>query len=171
MKRETAHRDRAIVMALLDTGLRASELCNLKLADVELATGCVAVRQCKGRKDRLVYLGKVGRKTLWRYLSTRADARPDDPLFVTRENHGLDRDWLLKLFENLGERASVPDLHPHRLRHTFATEFLRNGGNLLGLPRLLGHTSLDMVRRYAEIVEADLAKAHETGSPADRWHL
>ncbi len=65
----------------------------------------------------------------------------------------------------------MANLHPHRLRHIFATEFLRNGGNLLGLQRLLGHSSLEMVRRCAAIAEADLAKAHEAGSPAEKWRL
>jgi integrase/recombinase XerD len=171
MKRETATRDRAIVLLLLDAGLRASELCHLSIGDVDLTTGKVTVREGKGGKDRVTYLGKVARKALWRYLSSRGTTRPADPLFVTREERPLDRDRLVKLFAGLGERAGVVGLHPHRLRHTFATEFLRNGGNLLGLQRLLGHSSLEMVRRYAEIVDADLAKAHESGSPADRWRL
>jgi integrase/recombinase XerD len=171
MKRETVHRDRAIVVLLLDTGLRATELCRLTVGDVELSSGRATVRQGKGGKDRVVYLGKSARKVVWRYLSERTDSRPSDALFVTREGREVDRDRLGKLFANLGERAGVAGLHPHRLRHTFATEFLRNGGNLLSLQRLLGHSSLEMVRHYAAIVEADLARAHETGSPADRWHL
>jgi integrase/recombinase XerD len=171
MKRETAHRDRSIILFLLDTGLRVSELCHLTVKDADLTTGRVMVYQGKAQKDRVVYAGKAARKLLWRYLSTLGTTLPDDPLFVTRDGRSLDRGRLLKLFTNLGERAEVSDLHPHRLRHTFATEFLRNGGNLLGLQRLLGHSSLEMVRRYAAIVEADLARAHETSSPADRWHL
>jgi integrase/recombinase XerD len=83
----------------------------------------------------------------------------------------MDRGRLLKLFKNLWDRAGVADVHPHRLRHSFATEFLRNGGNLLGLQRLLGHSSLEMVKRYADIVDADLDQAHDMGSPADRWRL
>ena len=83
----------------------------------------------------------------------------------------LDRGRLQKLLHNLGERAGIGSVHLHQLRHTFATEFLRNGGNLLALQRMLGHSSLDMVRRYAMIVDADLAHAQETGSPADKWRL
>lgn len=171
MRRDTALRDRAIVLVLLDAGLRASELCALTVGDVDLSSGRVLVRKGKGGKGRVVYLGKMARRAVWKYLATRAQPRPDEPLFLTREGRALNPDRLVKLFANLGRRAGVANLHPHRLRHTFATEFLRNGGNLLGLQRLLGHSSLEMVRRYAAIAEADLAKAHETGSPADRWRL
>ncbi len=171
MRRDCGPRDKAVVMVLLDSGLRASELCNLTVGDVDLATGRVLVRCGKGGKGRISYLGKAARKSLWRYLSQRKGGKPDDPLFLTREDTALTPDRLQKLFVNLGERADVADLHPHRLRHTFATEFLRNGGNVLGLQRLLGHSSLEMVKRYAAIADADLAKAHEAGSPADKWRL
>lgn len=170
MRRDTALRDRAIVLVLLDAGLRASELCNLTVGDVDLSSGRVLVRKGKGGKGRVVYLGKMARRAVWKYLAGR-QTRADEPLFLTREGRALNPDRLVKLFANLGRRAGVANLHPHRLRHTFATEFLRNGGNLLGLQRLLGHSSLEMVRRYAAIAEADLAKAHETGSPADKWRL
>lgn len=169
-RRPTAARDRAIVLTLLDAGLRAAELCNLSIDDVDLDSGKLFVRKGKGGKGRIVYVGKAARKALWRYLSKRK-AKPTDPLLVTSDERPFDRDRLRQLLCNLGERAGVANLHPHRLRHTFATEFLQNGGNLLGLQRLLGHNSLEMVRRYAAIAEADLARAHETGSPADKWRL
>lgn len=171
MPRGTATRDKAIIIVLVDTGLRASEVCALTRADVELSTGQVVVRRGKGGRGRFVYLAKSSRKALARYLAQRKNAEPADPLFVTREGRPFTPDRLQKLLRRLGERAGVPGLHPHRLRHTFATESLRNGGNVLGLQRLLGHSSLEMVRRYATIADADLAKAHEAGSPADKWRL
>ncbi len=171
MRRDNALRDKAIIMVLLDAGLRAGELCALTIGDVDLSSGRILIREGKGGKGRLAYLGKQARRALWRYLSQRQETKRTDWLFLTREDRPLTPDRLVKLFRNLGERAGVDNLHPHRLRHTFATQFLRNGGNLLGLQRLLGHASLEMVRRYAVIAEVDLARAHETGSPADRWRL
>lgn len=171
MQRVNGVRDKAIVLTLLDAGLRASELCALTIEDADLSSGRILVQHGKGGKGRITYLGNAARRAVWRYLNHRGDARQDDPLFVTREDRPLNPDQLGKLFHRLGLRAGVSDLHPHRLRHSFATEFLRNGGNLLGLQRLLGHSSLVMVQRYAAIAEADLARAHETGSPADRWRL
>jgi len=170
MRHPTATRDRALVLFLLDTGVRASELGDLKLEDVDLESGKVVIRKGKGGKGRIVYLGRVGRKALWRYLSKRK-AKPADPLFLTSADRPFDRCALRRLLARLGERAGVPNLHPHRLRHTFATEFLRNGGNLLSLQRLLGHATLEMVRKYAAIAEVDLARSHEDGSPVDRWRL
>ncbi len=171
MQRDQALRDRAIVLVLLDSGLRASELGNLTVGDVDLASGKITVTLGKGAKDRIAYLGKATRRILWRYLASRSKPRSDEPLFVTRDGHFMTPNRLDQLFDHLGERAEVAKLHPHRLRHTFATEFLRNGGNLLALQRLLGHSSLEMVKRYAAIVDADLERAHETGSPADKWRL
>lgn len=170
MRRPTAARDRALVLFLLDSGLRASEFGDLKVEDVDLESGKVLIKKGKGGKGRIVYVGKATRKALWRYLSKRK-TRPSDPLFLTSGDRPFERCALRRLLARLGERAGVPNLHPHRLRHTFATEYLRNGGNLLALQRLLGHASLEMVRKYAAIAEVDLARAHENGSPADKWRL
>ena len=92
MRRSTARRDRAIILTLLDTGLRASELCSLTVDDVDLKRGKINVKHgvgggAKGGKGRIVFLGKVARKTLWRYLAEREDGEdPPAPLFVTKTN-------------------------------------------------------------------------------------
>jgi integrase/recombinase XerD len=171
MRRDTALRDRAIVLVLLDTGVRAAELCDLKVGDIDLTTGRVIVRKGKGGRGRTVYLGKAARRAVWRYLSQREDAAASDPLFVGRNDRPLAGSSLHRLIRRLGERAGVRNLHPHRFRHSFATEFLRNGGDLLSLQRLLGHRGLEMVRRYAEITDTDLERVHRGGSPADQWRL
>lgn len=171
MTRDTASRDKAIVLTLLDSGLRSGELCRLTLADLDMATGCITVKLGKGAKNRLAYLGKAGRRALWRYLSQRGELRQDAALFATREGRAFTADRLTKLFARLGERAGVARLHPHRLRHSFATEMLKNGANLFALQQLLGHSTLEMVHRYAVVAQVDLASAHEASSPADRWRL
>ena len=70
-----------------------------------------------------------------------------------------------------GARANVAGAGAHRFRHTFAINFLRNGGNLLALQDILGHSTLTMVRRYARLAEVDIAAAQRGASPADRWRL
>jgi integrase/recombinase XerD len=172
MARATAVRDKAILLVLLDTGLRAAELCALTVGDVDLKSGEVRVRRGKGGRGRLAYLGAAARRAVWRSLLERGRPTGEAPLFCGRDGRfPLTPDALLRLLKRLGERAGVADVHPHRFRHTFATEFLRNGGDVLTLQRLLGHRSLTMVQRYAEIVAADLQRAHAKASPADAWRL
>ena len=177
MRRPTGTRDRAMLLTLLDTGLRASELCALLIGDVDMKTGKVDVKHgaqggAKGGKGRVVYLGKAARRALWRYLATREDGEdPRAPLFLGKFDRPLSKETLRLLVKNLGKKAEVKKSHPHRFRHTFSITYLRSGGDLFTLQALLGHGSLDMVQRYAKIAQIDIQQAHRRASPADNWHL
>jgi len=102
--------------------------------------------------------------TLWRYLS-KTEVDPAQSLFR------LSPRSIRSLILRLGKSAAVPHTHPHRFRHTFAIEYLRNGGDIFTLQRILGHSSLDMVRRYLTIAQTDIQTAHRRASPVDRWQL
>jgi len=177
MRRPTGKRDRALILTLLDTGLRASELCALKIGDVDAKTGKVQIKHgllggAKGGKGRTVYLGKAVRRALWLYLSSREDGEdPDAPLFLGKYNRPMNRDVLRQVIASLGDKASVKHCHPHRFRHTFAITYLREGGDVFTLQALLGHHSLDMVQHYARIAEVDIERVHRRASPADNWRL
>ena len=164
-------------MILLDTGLRASELCALKVENVDLRTGKVEVAHgaeggAKGGRGRIVYLGKVARKAIWRYLVDRDDGEePYAPVFVTKDGRPMNPSSLRLLIKRLGKKARVQNVYPHKFRHTFAITYLRSGGDVFTLQSLLGHGSLDMVRHYAQIAEIDLRDAHRRASPADNWRL
>lgn len=173
-KRETGTRDQAMVLFLLDTGLRVGEMCRLKIEDVILETGEVHIAPYgsgQKTKSRHVYLGKAAKSILWKYLTERGETYPDDPLFLSARNRSMNPNSVAHLFRSLGERVGVDDVHPHRFRHTFATEYLRNGGSIETLQYLLGHSTLKMVLKYAQITSGDAANAHRKASPADRWHL
>lgn len=71
----------------------------------------------------------------------------------------------------LGAKAGVQDCHPHRFRHTFAVNFLRNGGNAFEIQMALGHTTLQMVQTYLALAQADLDAAHRKASPVENWRL
>lgn len=173
----TAARDRMIVMLLYDTGLRASELCDLTLDDVDVLQRKISVRHGKGDKARTVRLGKRCSKFVWEYLKDRLkpDTRQSEPLILVSENSDdprpMTRFVLRKLLSRIGERAGVKNVHPHRFRHSFATDYLRNGGKMIALQELLGHSDLEMVRRYAKFVEADIALDHAEASPGDKLRL
>lgn len=172
--RSTADRDRAIILLLLDTGLRASELCGIKFGDINMTANSIKVLG-KGQKERLVYFGKRTSKALWKLLTPRLkDAQPEDPVFVVGpedDPRPLTRDVLRRLLARLGERAGVANVHPHRFRHTFAITYLRNQGDLFTLQDLLGHSDMAMVKRYARIAQTDCARVHQKASPVDNWRL
>jgi len=174
-------RDRAIILLLLDTGMRAGELCippkrkapnttGLLLKNVDLKDLQVKVTG-KGDKERILPISPPVAKAIWRYLTTRPDALPHEPLILSRKGGCLTTDGLIQLIKHLGKRAGVPGSHPHRFRHTFAINLLRNGANAYELQAMLGHTSLEMVKRYLKLAQVDLEAAHKRASPVSNWHL
>jgi site-specific recombinase XerD len=177
-KRPTAERDQAILLLLLDTGVRASELCDLCIIDLNLATNTAQVRG-KGRgrdkKGRVVPFGSRTTRAIWRYLTPRVANRDQhDPVFTVGpddDERPLHRDILGQLVRRIGDRAGVNNAHPHRFRHTFAITYLRNDGDIFTLQRILGHSDLTMVKRYLAIVQTDIERAHQKASPVDNWRL
>lgn len=166
-----AKRDYAIVALLLDCGLRAGELCALKVADIDLNARCVSTIG-KGNKRRSVFFGKATAKALWNHL--RSEVRePDDWVFLSdrgvRTGEPLKPNGLLQLFHRLGDKANIKAVRcsPHTLRHTYAVCFLRAGGSVFTLRESLGHTDLTMTSKYVMVADADLSQARNF-SPMDR---
>jgi len=175
-KRECTHtvpnaeRNRAIILLLLDTGLRATELCTIHLHDLDLKNRRVKLFG-KGSKERSVPFSARTGQAIWRYLATRPDAHTGEPLFTTLNHTPFNADRLENLLANLGERAGVAGVHPHRFRHTFAISYLRNGGDPWSLQDMLGHATMEMVKRYLKLAQVDLDDAHRRASPVENWHL
>ena len=166
MRPYEADRNQTIILTLLDTGLRAGELCALNIGDYVEQTGKLEVKHgrsggSKGRKGRLVYLGKTARRTVWRYLAKREDRTDlDAPMFLGHHNRRMDRDVLRQVVNKTGRRTQVTHTHPHRFRHTFAITYLRAGGDVFTLQALLGNSTLTMVEHYAQVAVLDVEKAH-----------
>lgn len=169
-RRPTAKRDIAVILTLLDSGIRNTELRELLIKDYDQDKGRLYIAKGKGNKRRFAVLGNRARKAIWRYMATRPDAKPDEPLFCTDTGNKIDKSNLGHLLKNIAALAGVNDVRPHRFRHSFAIQFLRNGGNIFVLQELLGHSSLTMVRHYARIAEIDLDAAVKH-SVADNWKL
>ena len=158
-------RDRAILL-LLDTGLRVSEAAGIRLGDLR-PDGSVKVMG-KGAKERIVPIGTTARGAIVRYLGQRGPGTPDAPLFLGRRG-ALDWRGMQQVLKRLKVRAGITGrCSPHSLRHTFARSYLVNGGDAFSLQRILGHTTLDMVKRYVSLADADLSERHRVASPADR---
>jgi site-specific recombinase XerD len=169
-KLKDADRNKAIVLLLLDTGMRASEICGLKIADMDLRNYYIKPFG-KGDKERIIPFSARTGQAVFKYLVTRKSEPVNNPLFVTSQGRAMDRGQLLKLLVAAGKRAGVQDTHPHRFRHTFAITYLRNGGDAYTLQRMLGHTSMDMVRTYLDLANTDLQRGHRIASPVDNWKL
>lgn len=149
----------------LDTGLRLSELANLKMSDIDLQTGIIKTNG-KGNKERFVRIGVKTQKALWNYLAHR----PVDTDYVSqgKDNNKMATDSIAQMIRNLGKKNGMR-LSPHKLRHSFAISFLRNGANPFELQIALGHTTLEMTRRYTQALGFDdVFKRHVLARPVDR---
>lgn len=165
----TGKRDAALIRLLVDAGLRVSEALDITLDRIDLEGGRLIVNG-KGQKQRAAFFGPKTAKALYVYLNARETVRPGHAtLFITRDGRPLNRRHAHKQLERLGTRAGIEGIRvsPHTFRHTFATAFLRRGGDALALQRLLGHTSLTMTNRYVNACDEDLEAAHRRSAPGD----
>lgn len=170
-------RDVALVLLLLDTGLRVSEVVSLTVADVDRTGGAVRVLG-KGGKFRSVYMSRETRKALTVYLTKeRGDSEEGEPLFISATGPGFGNrmtvSGIFQLIQRAGVAAKLSGVRcsPHTLRHTFAVSFLRGGGNLFELQSLMGHTDISILRRYVALAQADLEAAHRRASPVSNLGL
>ena len=163
-------RDRAAMELLYAAGLRVGELVALDLGDVQLGQRMVRVRG-KGRKERLVPFGRPAAKALEAYLPERADWRrgvadESEPLFVNQRGGRLsDRSIRRQLDHAVRHTADLNHLHPHALRHAFATHLLEAGMDLRAIQELLGHSSLATTQIYTKVDLAHLMAVHRKSHP------
>ncbi len=166
-------RNQTLFMLLLDTGLRIGELINLKMEDVHMDEGYLKVMG-KGRRERIVPIGNIAQRALQRYLF-RFRPKPTNPVtdnvFLSVSSKALTENSMKLMFTRLAKRSGVCRLHAHLCRHTFATRFLINGGDLFTLQQILGHSTLEMVSRYVNLASSHIAIQHQKYSPLDRINL
>ena len=167
-------RDRAILLLLLDTGIRVGELVKLELSDLDLAEQRLRVMHGKGNKRRVVAFGDDCKKALLRYLQGRG-LSPGRLFFAAgghrnlRPDSSLQPNAVKQMLRRLGRQTGIPKVHAHRFRHTFATWAIEQGARELDVQYLLGHSTPDMGRRYSAPYNSEQAAcAHAAFSPADR---
>lgn len=159
-------RDRSIILLLIDTGIRANELINITLDDVDLLTGSALIRQGKGGKFRTVFFGKICRRSIKAYLKMRNDQ--SQYLFVTADNEPFTYFGLRGMINRRSKYAGIDPPALHDFRRAFALGMLRNGVDIYTLQKLMGHADLQVLRTYLAQNNSDLAAAHKRFGLADR---
>jgi site-specific recombinase XerD len=165
----------AIVHILLDTGMRISELTQIRLDELDLGLGWVRVTG-KGQKIRLVPLTAPCRKEIRRYISLfRHQTAPvDSPfLFAQADGESISANSVEQFLRRLATAARLKGVRcsPHVFRHTFATQYIANGGNVFVLKEILGHSSLQTTMKYVHLRPQDIQIQHSRFSPLARMSL
>ena len=164
-------RNTTIALMFLDTRMRLSELQTLDLKDLHLEDGYAKVMG-KGQKERIVPFGSSAQKALMKYIyHFRPEPIVTDRVFLNLDGRQMTATGLKLIFRRLARNSGVERLHIHLLRHTFAVNYLMNGGDVFTLQQILGHTTLEMVRRYVNLASAHVITQHKKFSPVDRMNL
>jgi len=156
-------RDAAMIETVYATGLRVSEVIRLRVEDLDLERGCLRATG-KGRKQRLVPLGDVAADLLRLYLAERPAKA--GPLFLTRLGRGMTRQGFWKLLGAYARAAGIRGrVHPHRLRHSFATHLLARGADLRAVQAMLGHADISTTEIYTHVSRARLQELYKKHHP------
>ncbi|MFC2065227.1 tyrosine-type recombinase/integrase [Chloroflexota bacterium] len=161
----TGLRDKAMMLFLLDTGVRASELISVNIEDLNPITGDVLIKIGKGRKPRTVYIGSKSRKVLRAYLKVRKDNSL--ALWVTDEGEPITYWGVRMMIRRRANQAGVKPPKLHAFRRWFALTCLRAGMDVYSLQELMGHADLQILRRYLKQTNQDIREAHRKASPVD----
>lgn len=160
-------RDKTILELLYSSGLRASEIINLKLGDINLEAGFITVTG-KGSKERVVPINERAIRTLKKYLK---ELRPlllkkktTQNLFISRDGKPITRQRLWQLIKFYSEGLSV-EVSPHTIRHCFASHLLNGGADLRALQKMLGHTDISTTQIYTKVTSERLKKVHKEHHP------
>jgi site-specific recombinase XerD len=161
--RRTGLRNLCLLRLMLNTGLRAAEVLNLKVSDIDLPRGKVMVKQGKGKKDRTLWIGVKDLGLLKKWLKFKAQLPESEFLFTTRAGERLQDRYLRFMVKRLARQAGIDkDVHPHMLRHTFATDLLRKTKNIRLAQKALGHAQITSTQVYTHIVDDELEEAMKT---------
>ncbi len=153
---EIGIRDRAILELMYASGLRVSEICRIRIEDLDMNQGLLFVKQSKGKKDRVVPIHRTALEWIKRYLDTRSHRSPH--LFVNRRGNPLTRQRIWQIVKEYALKAGIDPkkVHPHTLRHSFATHILMRGADLRTVQELLGHSSIKTTQIYTFVARPTL---------------
>lgn len=161
-------RNLLVVRMLYATGIRVSELVNIEIKDININDRTIRILG-KGSKERMVVFGIHTQEELQLYLKDgreKMNVRQSNYLFLNKDGHRLSDRYVRKIIDDIIAKASI-DMHvsPHMLRHTFATEMLNNGADLVNVKELLGHSSLDTTSIYTHVSDEMIKKVYDKAHP------
>lgn len=167
------YRDKTILEVLYTTGIRKEELNNLTLNDVDYNDGFLRIIQGKGRKDRIVPLGRICCRYLENYIKSVRLELIKDPynnnLFLSSRGNKLSKNVAWELVKKYAKKAKIKkNVSPHTFRHTCATAMLKNKADIRAVQELLGHESLDTTQVYTRVTINDLKEVHSRCHPRER---
>ena len=162
-------RNYTMILLLLDTGIRLSELIGLQMEDIDFLQSFILVKG-KGNKERVVPFGRQVRRTLRRYIMhsrPETDSPRTNEVFLTEDGLPLKPRAVQSMLLRLSKKAKMSgiQLNPHRFRHIFARQYLVQGGDIFSLQKILGHSSLEVVRMYVNLITSDILEQHRKFSP------
>ena len=150
---ETGLRNLCIIHLFIDEGLRLNEVCKLKIQDINFVNNCILING-KGNKQRIVPLARIVRKYLERYINIYRPDVSHDYVFCNINNNPLTPDAIKSVFNRIVKRTGIDRLHPHLLRHTFATSFILGGGSVEMLRIYMGHSDINTTQNYMHVVNS-----------------
>jgi site-specific recombinase XerD len=156
-KAPTGLRDVAMIRLMLNAGLRASEVLNISVRDVDWTSGRLMVKHGKGKKDRIIWINEDDLEIIikWKETNPRSSL-----LFTTLKGNKINDRYLRAMVKRRAKKAGIPkDVHPHLLRHTFATDLLRSTKNIRLVQKALGHASLSSTMIYTHVYDEELEEA------------
>ncbi len=166
-------RDRAILELMYGSGLRASEICSIEIQSINLDEGVARVRG-KGNKERFVPVGSKAQQAIRNYLTDFGRGRLAKPgtgstLFISQWGKPISRKTLWAMMQEQARRAGIQKkIHPHVLRHAFATHLLANGADLRAIQEMLGHADLSTTQIYTAVEKTKLSSEHQRTHPRNR---
>lgn len=164
-------RDYTTIFLLLDTGIRLSEMAGIELDDIHFSEGVIKIRKTKNDLERFVPLQKTLAKQLKSYLRVRG-VTESNALFVTLDGTPMTNRQYQNRFTHYGNIAKITSVRnsPHTMRHTFAKNYIQNGGGAFDLMRIMGHSSLEMTKRYVRLFGTELNDKHRESSPLENLY-
>jgi integrase/recombinase XerD len=160
-------RDRAMIELMYAAGLRVSELCGLKVADLDL-DGAIVSCFGKGSKQRRIPIGKSAVHWLQRYLAVRDRLGSNNPVLFLNRGRGLTRQLAWSIIKTHAAKAQVPNISPHTLRHSFGTHLMQHGADSRSVQALLGHSDISTTEIYTHITDLHMRKAYDRFHPRAR---